>query len=140
MSSDDRIPPARVVKGGETVGTDTEQMWQPSQTGDNADDHPKVIANHLRALTREMRDGFDGIGRALVALTRIDEKLDVVIDRQNVLERRQDAADAPSLPVESLPSNPSPSRASCGPARKGNDHVRSHLSARLSAVPRRRPR
>jgi hypothetical protein len=94
MSSDDRIPPARVVKGGETVGTDTEQMWQPSQTGDNADDHPKVIANHLRALTREMRDGFDGIGRALVALTRIDEKLDVVIDRQNVLERRQDAADA----------------------------------------------
>lgn len=68
-------------------------MWQPSQTGDNADTEPRVIANHLRALTREMRDGFDAIGRALTVLTRIEERLIVVIDRQNVLERRLDDHD-----------------------------------------------
>jgi hypothetical protein len=87
--SGDRIPPARVVRGGESVGT--EQMWKPVSPADVADDHPSMIAGHLRALTREMRDGFEGIGRALVALTRIEERLDVVIDRQNHQDIRLDA-------------------------------------------------
>lgn len=96
--SDNRIPPARVVKGGEAVGVDTEQMWKPDEhvpvtRDDVAEGNPRVIVEQLRHLTREMRDGFDGIGRALVALTHINDKLDVVIDRQNVLERRQDDLD-----------------------------------------------
>lgn len=48
----------------------------------------RLVAGHLRALQREVRDGFDAIGRALTALTRIDERLVVIIDRQNDFERR----------------------------------------------------
>jgi hypothetical protein len=66
-------------------------MWQPVTPAQVADDHPSMLANHMRALQREMRDGFDGIGRALVALTRIESRLDVVIERQNLIELRQDA-------------------------------------------------
>lgn len=75
-------------------------MWQPSLTGDNAEDNPKVIANLLKALTRETRDGFESIGRALVALTRIEERLDVVIDRQNHQDLRLDALELRIVALE----------------------------------------
>jgi hypothetical protein len=89
--SDERIPSARVVKGGESVGVDTEKTWKPSTPAELDDEHPNMVAGHLRALQREVRDGFDSIGRALVALTRIEERLDVVIDRQNHQDQRLDA-------------------------------------------------
>jgi hypothetical protein len=72
------------------VSADDEQMWQPSKIGDNADDNPKVIARHLRNLTGETRDGFDRMARALEGLARIESRLDVIIDRQNVLDARQE--------------------------------------------------
>jgi hypothetical protein len=58
---------------------------------DVSDENPLAVANQLRALQRDVRDGFDGIGRALQALTRIEERLHVVIDRQNHADTRMDA-------------------------------------------------
>lgn len=81
----DLLPVARVVR--DDLPADLGRRIQP---GDCADDNPTMIAGHLRTLQREMRDGFDSIGRALGALVRIEERLVVLIDRQNVLERRVD--------------------------------------------------
>lgn len=66
-----------------------DQMW--SRPGDEAEDQPRVVANQLRALQREVRDGFESMGRALTMFEKIDAKLDVIIDRQNVADRRLDA-------------------------------------------------
>jgi hypothetical protein len=69
-------------------------MTDRIQPGDCADDNPTMIAGTVRALQREVRDGFEQFGRAILpALERLDRKMDVLIDRQNVIERRQDATD-----------------------------------------------
>lgn len=69
-------------------------MWtpdNPSRPGDEADDNPRVIANTVRALQREVRSGFELITqKVLDRLDRFDGKLDVVIDRQNIQEARLD--------------------------------------------------
>ncbi len=66
-------------------------MWQPSKTGDNADDNPQVIANHLRALQAEMRSGFEVITqKVLDRLDRFEGKLDVIADRQNIQQSQID--------------------------------------------------
>jgi hypothetical protein len=75
--------------------------FKPATVHDTADENPAMIGNHLRALQREVRDGFDSIGRALTALSRIEERLIVVIDRQNVLEHRLDAHEIRLLALES---------------------------------------
>lgn len=54
----------------------------------------KLVAGQLRALQREVRDGFESIARSLAAFTRIEERLDVIIDRQNDFERRLAALEA----------------------------------------------
>ncbi len=64
--------------------------FQPLTAADVDDENPRMLAGHLRALQREMRDGFESLARTLTAFERIESRLDVIIDRQNVLERRQD--------------------------------------------------
>lgn len=44
------------------------------------------LPGEFRSFRIEMRDSLAGIARALQTLGRIEERLDVVIDRQNVLE------------------------------------------------------
>jgi hypothetical protein len=92
------IPPARVVSGGEDVG----KTFVPVTSADVADESPPMLAGHLRALQREVRDGFESMGRALSALTRIDAKLDVVIDRQNVADARMDSIEARVTALETV--------------------------------------
>lgn len=75
----------------------------PLTAFDVSDDNPTMIAGHLRALQREVRDGFDSIGRALVALTRIEARLDVLVDRQNVTERRVDDIERRVATLENKP-------------------------------------
>lgn len=53
----------------------------------------KLVAGQLRALQREVRDGFESIAQSLKAFERVDAKLDVIIDRQNVMESRLDVID-----------------------------------------------
>lgn len=65
------------------MSADDEKMWTPSKTGDNADDNPRVIVETVRALTRETRDGFASVNRTLAVFARIENKLDVIVDRQN---------------------------------------------------------
>lgn len=68
------------------VSGDEDQMW--SRPGDEADDQPRVLANHVRALQREVRSGFEIITqKVLDRLDRFDARLDVVIDRQNEADR-----------------------------------------------------
>jgi hypothetical protein len=68
-----------------------ESMWVPVKAADVADESPTMLSGHLRALQRDVHDGFDRIGRALEGLTRIEARIDVLIDRQNHIEARQDA-------------------------------------------------
>lgn len=65
-------------------------MWTPSRAGDEADHNPRVIANRLDALIRDTNAGFVSVTQALKAFERIEAKLDVIIDRQNVTDRRVD--------------------------------------------------
>lgn len=76
------IPKARAVRGGRSTGR------KALTSADVADDNPGMIAGSLRALKREMHSGFESIAQALQAFKGIDAKLDVIIDRQNVIERR----------------------------------------------------
>lgn len=79
-----------------------DQMW--SRPGDEADDNPRVIANHVRALQREVRSGFELITqKVLDRLDRFDAKLDVVIDRQNHQEMRLDALERRVAALETKP-------------------------------------
>jgi hypothetical protein len=57
-----------------------------AKTGDSSDE--KLVVGQMRALQREVRDGFESIGHSLAALVRIEERLHVIIDRQNVLDAR----------------------------------------------------
>ncbi len=47
-----------------------------------------LVPGELRAFRSEVRDALDGIVRALQVLSRIEERLEVVIDRQNISEQR----------------------------------------------------
>jgi predicted nuclease with TOPRIM domain len=89
---DDGIEPVADLPVARTVrdNLDIDKRFEPVTREDVDDEAPAMLANHMRALQREMRDGFDSIGRALQALSRIEERLVVVIDRQNHLERRID--------------------------------------------------
>jgi hypothetical protein len=77
--------------------------FEPVTSFDVSDENPVAVANQLRALQREVRDGFDSMGRALTVLVRIEEKLIVIIDRQNVLERRVDEIDRRVAVLETKP-------------------------------------
>jgi hypothetical protein len=79
---------------------DSTGEYQPVTAFDVSDENPSAVANQLRALQREVRDGFDSIGRALTALSRIEERLIVVIERQNFVERRIDVIEKRVTSVE----------------------------------------
>ncbi len=65
--------------------------FTPATGADVADDNPRMIAGELRALKRDVNAGFELMTqKVLTRLDRFDQKLDVVIDRQNVFERRLD--------------------------------------------------
>lgn len=67
--------------------------FKPVTAFDVSDENPLAVAGQMRALQREVRDGFESIGRALTALARIEERLIVVIERQNFAERRIDTVE-----------------------------------------------
>lgn len=67
--------------------------FKPVTAFDVSDENPAAVAGGLRALQREVREGFEAIGRALTALSRIEERLIVVIERQNFAERRIDTVE-----------------------------------------------
>lgn len=65
--------------------------FTPATGADVAEDNPRMIAGELRALKRDVNAGFELMTqKVLTRLDRFDQKLDVVIDRQNHLERRLD--------------------------------------------------
>lgn len=70
-------------KGGPFV----DDGFPVAKPGD-ADDE-RLVVGQMRALQRDVRDGFESVENSLKALVRIEEKLFVIIDRQNVLDRRQ---------------------------------------------------
>jgi hypothetical protein len=50
-----------------------------------------MLAGHLRALQREMRSGFELItNKLLTAIERLNNRLDVLVDRQSISDRRID--------------------------------------------------
>ena len=87
---------------------DDDAMWKPVAAADVTDD--KLVAGQLRALQREVRDGFDAIARSLTAFERIEARLDVLIDRQNVTERRVDDIERRLTALESKPKRRKPAR------------------------------
>jgi hypothetical protein len=60
--------------------------FKPLTAADVDDLH--LLPGELRAFRSEVRDSLDAIARALQSLGRIEERLDVVIDRQNHLDVR----------------------------------------------------
>jgi Mg-chelatase subunit ChlI len=72
---------------------DSRDLYKVVSAFDVSDDNPAALARRLHAIQRDMHAGFDSIGQALQALTRIEERLHVVIDRQNHSDIRQDRAD-----------------------------------------------
>lgn len=66
-----------------------DDKFRPVQVGELDDLH--LLPGEFRAFRSEVRDSLAGIARALQTLGRIEERLDVVIDRQNVADKRMDA-------------------------------------------------
>lgn len=64
--------------------------FKPVSAFDVSDENPAVVARRLDRLHTDVLERFDNIERALVAIAKFDEKLDVIIDRQNVTDRRVD--------------------------------------------------
>jgi hypothetical protein len=62
-----------------------DDKFKPVQAG-QADDL-NSLPGEFRAFRNEMRDCLNAIARSLQSLGRIEERIDVVIDRQNVLEQ-----------------------------------------------------
>lgn len=65
--------------------------FKPLQAGELTD--LALLPGEFRAFRRETHDSLESIARALQSLDRIEKRLDVVIDRQNVLEARVDGID-----------------------------------------------
>lgn len=80
--------------------------YNPVTPFDVSDDNPQAVSHSVRALQREMRDGFDSLGRSLAALTRIEERLVVIIDRQNHSDRRLDEHERRIAALEGTPVAP----------------------------------
>jgi hypothetical protein len=83
MSQDStaKKPPAWVTDG-----------FKPGDAFDVSDENPQVIAEHLRALQREMREGFDLVMSALGRITKTIEGDHV---RDSDIEQRVAALEQP---------------------------------------------
>jgi hypothetical protein len=65
------------------------KQFKASTVADNAEDNPRVIANQLRALQREMRAGFELLGnKLLVTMERMDQRQDAFGAELAELRRR----------------------------------------------------
>ncbi len=69
-------------------GGDDDKMWTPVKREDVTD--LALLPGEMRAFRTEVRDELKSIARAITAFERIEAKIDVVIDRQNVFQRRLD--------------------------------------------------
>lgn len=81
-----KLPPARILRRPKRK---PKLVFKPSTAADAAEDNPRVIANQLRALQRDVKAGFE---RMDVRFETIIEKILVVVDdlshRVTSLERR----------------------------------------------------
>ena len=71
--------------------SDIDDKFKPVLTGELSD--LDLLPGEFRAFRSEVRDSLAAIARALQTLGRIEERLDVVIDRQNLVEKRLDAVE-----------------------------------------------
>lgn len=62
--------------------------FKPIKTGDLSD--LNLLPGEFRAFRSETRDLLGNIARSLQILGRIEDRLDVIIDRQNVADKRID--------------------------------------------------
>lgn len=66
---------------------------RPITAFDVSDENPAVLANHMRAIQREMHAGFELLAQKLLtSFERINEKLDDIIDWKNEVTRWQASA------------------------------------------------
>lgn len=81
MSSDSTKPPGWVI----------DDKFKPVDEADCRDDNPAVLANHMRALQREVRDGFEMIAnRILPELAKVRDAIEDIGERLTALERDRD--------------------------------------------------
>lgn len=66
-------------------GDDNNAMFRPVVAADVTD--LALLPGEMRAFRAEMRDEIRSIASALQALVRIEQRLDVVIDRQNETDK-----------------------------------------------------
>lgn len=64
----------------------SDDEFKPMRPGEATD--LSLVPGELRAFRSEVRDALEGIARALQSLGRIEERIDVVIDRQNATDAR----------------------------------------------------
>jgi phage shock protein A len=64
---------------------DDDKMWSPVTPEDVAEDNPSMLANHIRALQLEVRDGD---ARIIRAVERLAERIDPLVERIEELERK----------------------------------------------------
>lgn len=65
------------------------RKFKPVAPHDVNDENPLMVANHLRALQREVRAGFELLGnKLLVTMERMDARQDAFDDQLLVLQRR----------------------------------------------------
>lgn len=69
-----------------------------------------LLPGEMRAFRAEMRDEIRAIASTLQALVRIEQRLDVVIDRQNHQDGRLDALERRVTALESKPKRRKPAR------------------------------
>lgn len=63
--------------------------FKPVTAFDVSDENPAMIANHMRALQREVRAGFEMVTQKLLtAIERLNNRYDITDDRVTALERR----------------------------------------------------
>lgn len=64
--------------------------FKPSAAFDVSDENGAMLANHMRALQREVHSGFEMITQKLLtAIDRLNQKLDDLVDWKNEVTRWQ---------------------------------------------------
>lgn len=107
---------ARVVKIGPAPDLDVDGKFDDEDTGDFdpmpmanraadlTDENPRVLANHMRAIQREMHSGFELLAQKLLtAINRVNEKLDDLIDWKREVTRWQAETDERLAALERQP-------------------------------------
>lgn len=77
--------------------------FKPLDAYDVSDENPAMIANHMRALQREVRAGFEMVTQKLLtAIERLNNRYDITDDRVTALERRATDAERRLDAIEKL--------------------------------------